>query len=402
MSSSGVALSSSSASRSALHRLDEEDVEAAQRILAEQQEQRGADDSVVIAARAAATRRASRRDGSRARFKPAAWRTPARVPSRRRRRTARRVDRTSAHQQRRVARHRSRARRSAATAGPARSRQPVADLEQLVELLAARRAPRSRRRAGRAARRRICAAAPTSTPQVGCETISSFGCGVDLAADDELLQVAARQALAPPRPGPPALTLKRWISRVGEARARRGSTAPPQRSCRSVRVSSVFWASDMVGTAPRPSALLGHEVQAPARAARARRARGRCRRSNRRSRRPWRAGSSPESAAISSCWPLPETPAMPTISPARTSKSMRRARCRTGRGWPATGRAPRDRRARARASRCCGCGGSAPIISRDRLGVGLLARIDLAGHPAAAQHRAWWHSARISSSLWLM
>jgi hypothetical protein len=48
---------------------------------------------------------------------------------------------------------------------------------------------------------RICAAAPTSTPQVGWLTISSFGAGVDLAADDELLQVAARQAAWPPHPG---------------------------------------------------------------------------------------------------------------------------------------------------------------------------------------------------------
>ena len=66
--------------------------------------------------------------------------------------------------------------------------------------------------------------------------------------------------------------------------------------------------------------LLGHEVQAQLRAA----ARGRgardvaCRTAG--SQPAGARVSSPDSAAISSCWPLPETPAMPTISPARTSK----------------------------------------------------------------------------------
>ena len=77
--------------------------------------------------------------------------------------------------------------------------------------------------------------------------------------------------------------------------------------------------------------------------------------------------SSPDSAASNSCWPLPDTPAMPTISPARTSKLMSvncvangwlfgKSSCRT-----LSMTAPGVRATRVTA------GGSAPIIMRDRL-----------------------------------
>ena len=153
-------------------------------------------------------------------------------------------------------------------------------------------------------------------------------------------------------------------------------------------VSSAFSASDISGTAPRPSALFRHEARGPARARARRRARpGRnaIERDRVRRRRPVR---SPDSAAISSFWPLPETPAMPTISP-RTRRQIdadeigaerivRRQR---------QIRAPRAVRRRARAaSRCCGCGRSPPIIMRASDGDALAARIASAGDLARAQH----------------
>ena len=51
---------------------------------------------------------------------------------------------------------------------------------------------------------------------------------------------------------------------------------------------------------------------------------------------------------------------------------------------------------------CCSCGGSAPIIRRDRLAllscVGSTSPVTLPPRSTVQ----WWHSERISSSLWLM
>jgi len=113
-------------------------------------------------------------------------------------------------------------------------------------------------------------------------------------------------------------------------------------------------------------------------------------------------GSSPEIAASSSCWPLPDTPAMPTISPCRTSsETPSRAtlnRSKLGR-W-------RSRTASASAPSFAGFfssrGGSAPIIIRERLAVVSWAgsQVPTTWPPRRTVHR--WQSARISSSLWLM
>ena len=58
--------------------------------------------------------------------------------------------------------------------------------------------------------------------------------------------------------------------------------------------------------------------------------------------------------------------------------------------------------ARPRAAWCCSCGGSVPIIRRDRLAllsfVGSTSPVTLPPRSTVQ----WWHSARISSSLWLM
>ncbi len=167
---------------------------------------------------------------------------------------------------------------------------------------------------------RICAAAPTSTPQVGCETISSVGPASISRPTMNFCRLPPDRLLAA-APGPPHLTWYFAISASASARTWRVRTQPAALTAR-VRVSKVFAASDSVGTAPRPRRSSGTKCR-PARRRRpggwspiglpnSRMASGAAR------------GSSPESAAISSCCPLPETPAMPTISPARTSKRMPR------------------------------------------------------------------------------
>jgi len=128
-----------------------------------------------------------------------------------------------------------------------------------------------------------------------------LGLRIDLAADDEFLQVAARQTLGR-RVGAPRLDLKRSISRVASARVAATSIQPSARS-ESCRVSSVFAASDSVGTAPRPSRSSGTKCRPSVRAAPGRHARcpgrraGCCRR--------WRAGLRRQARRSNSCCPCP-------------------------------------------------------------------------------------------------
>ena len=109
--------------------------------------------------------------------------------------------------------------------------------------------------------------------------------------------------------------------------------------------------------------------------------------------------SSPEIAAISSCWPLPETPAMPTTSPARTSNEMSSSAVPNGSSLASERPRTASTTAPGVASRCCSCGGSAPIIRRERLA---LVSFDGSTSPVTLPPRStvqWWQSARISSSL---
>ena len=146
ISSSGVALTASSVERvGALHRLDEEHLQAAQRVLAEQHEQHDADQHRD---RQREQRRGERHRARRlrARLKP----QHAPPPGARLRRLSHRPAHPLADLlDRRLAR--------SATLGESRPLrdhdQPVADLEQLVELLAHHQHARSRRRAAPAARR---------------------------------------------------------------------------------------------------------------------------------------------------------------------------------------------------------------------------------------------------------
>ena len=115
-----------------------------------------------------------------------------------------------------------------------------------------------------------------------------------------------------------------------------------------------------------------------------------------------RALRSPDSAAISSFWPLPDTPAMPTISPARTARLMFASGVPNGSSAGSDRSCTTSASAPALPSRCCGCGRSPPIIMRasddDDSWRGSQVPVTLPPRSTVAL----WHSARISSSLWLM
>ena len=194
-------------------------------------------------------------------------------------------------------------------------RQPVADLEQLVELFRDDEDARRRRRADRAAPGGSARAAPTSTPQVGCAAIITCGrCRISRPTMNfcrlppDRLRAAAS--------APPALRRRsRDRSPAHNARTTPQRMKPRRTMPWRCAVSSALSASDISGTARRGRGAPRARTRARARAAAAA------------SRRPAgrRSGSmtagvaqrrSPESAASSSFCPLPDTPAMPTISPA--------------------------------------------------------------------------------------
>src|SRR6266404_1368375 len=103
------------------------------------------------------------------------------------------------------------------------------------------------------------------------------------------------------------------------------ATVRLMRPCRTMPacepVSSVFSARDMPGTAPRPRRSSGTNPKPRTRRRAAPRAS--TRRPHRVIEPSWGAIDSPDSAASSSFCPLPDTPATPTISPERTSRSIR-------------------------------------------------------------------------------
>ena len=115
------------------------------------------------------------------------------------------------------------------------------------------------------------------------------------------------------------------------------------------------------------------------------------------------SGASPEIARSSSCWPLPDTPAMPTISPARTSSSMSLRSTPKGSALARDSPATCSRVSPPSAALAWrGTGSSSPIIIR-----AIEAGVSLAGtqRPVTRPARstvAEWQSSRISSSLWLM
>ncbi len=157
---------------------------------------------------------------------------------------------------------------------------------------------------------------------------------------------------------------------------------------RAVRVSSVFCASESVGTAPRPSRSSGTKCR-PARAAPARRVARDVAVEQADRARPARAGPrprAPPSAPAGRC-PRRRRCRRPRRRGPRSEIALEAGAERVflGQREAAHRRAPPRRLAPAR---CCSCGGSAPIIRRDRLALVSFVGIDLAGDLAAAQHRA--------------
>ena len=143
----------------------------------------------------------------------------------------------------------------------------------------------------------------------------------DLAADDEFLQVAAGEGAGRGRgAGRPHVEARITASAKRCAAPRADEAARRPAACAAGRVRSAFSVSDMSGTAAWPLRSSGTQHRprrrrppAPMRPTR-RSVDAPCRRCATR--------RSPESACNSSFWPLPATPAMPRISPRRTSKDM--------------------------------------------------------------------------------
>ena len=196
------------------------------------------------------------------------------------------------------------------------------------------------------------------------------------------------------------LTLNAAIVCCANSAIRDWRIRPPRTIPARAPVSSAFCARLMAGTAPRPSRSSGTKPKPSAR---------RCAGSS--SPADWPPirtmplcglGVSPDSAASSSFWPLPETPAMPTISPRRTR------RLRSSSAVPNGSRVGSDRWVSS-SSTSPGVRGvswqacsSPPIISRARLSL-LSSRgiaLPLRRPPRSTVARS--QSVRISSSLWLM
>ncbi len=211
---------------------------------------------------------------------------------------------------------------------------------------------------------RICAAAPTSTPQVGCETISSLGSASISRPTMNFCRLPPERLLAA-EPGAAGADEEAPDQRLGEGVDVADAQPPAAADGAGAREQRVLRQRERRHRAAAEP-LLGHEVQAAAAAA-ARRVAGDVL-VEQADRAPGARTSSPESARSSSCWPLPETPAMPThLAGAHLEGDRLEARCRTGLPWRSERSCTASTTAPARASRCCSCGGSAPIIRRDRL-----------------------------------
>ena len=114
-------------------------------------------------------------------------------------------------------------------------------------------------------------------------------------------------------------------------------------------------------------------------------------------------GSSPEMAQRSSCWPLPETPAMPTISPLCTSRFTFLSTTPKGSSGIRERFSRRNRTSPPPVgSPCWKTGRSSPIIMRAMVfGVSCEGAQVPVTRPARSTV-ALWQSSWISSSLWLM
>ena len=211
--------------------------------------------------------------------------------------------------------------------------QPVGQADQLLEVGRDRAA--TARPAARASRRmsQMTAWAPTSTPRVGCAAMQHLGVARHLAADDQLLLVAAGQ-----RERRHVDARRAHVELVDDlARSRSRDRAAVDRQPPLTNGAPLWWPSSTFShsgsgsTRPSLVAVLRDVADAGHRAGRS-------------------VASVAEVAALeqrpvplavaqahdrldSSVWPLPSTPAMPTISPPWTSNdtSVERRRACAGR-----------------------------------------------------------------------
>ena len=164
--------------------------------------------------------------------------------------------------------------------------------------------------------------APTSRPRVGWAAIEHLRVARDLAGDDDLLLVPAGQpAGARERAAAADVELADQPRRALDE-PRREQPAPPRVRRLRVVVQRDVLRDRELEHEPAPLPVLGDVADAgvehPPRRRLVQLAAGDL------DRRPLACFRRPVIASISSVWPLPSTPAMPTISPARTSKEMPR------------------------------------------------------------------------------
>ena len=172
-----------------------------------------------------------------------------------------------------------------------------------------------------------------------------------LAADDELLQVAAGQR-GRQRPGAAAADVEAPDRLLGHHQRPAPVDEAMPRAAVVERGQAGVLPQPQLGHRAVAVALLGDEAHAQPAARR--------RRQPARRRAPFKrmlsaaTGSSPDSAEPSSAWPLPATPAMPTILPASTRRLMSLSSCakgpcggrlrpRSSREWSASSWSPRRR-----------------------------------------------------------
>ena len=209
---------------------------------------------------------------------------------------------------------------------------PVGDLEDLVEVLADRRARPRRARRGRSAPAGWCAAAPASTPQVGWLTTSTPGLRIISRPTTNFCRLPPESAARLAGRACPCARRRPWLIAAATFAAPPSRPTPALTSARRSHgaVSTTFSRQREVGTRAAgraaPPARRRRRAGGARRCRRGRPARRRCRIAS--GARPAR---SPDMASKSSDWPLPATPAMATISPPRTvERDVARARCRCG------------------------------------------------------------------------
>ena len=194
---------------------------------------------------------------------------------------------------------------------------PVGQRADLLELERDEQDRRGRRRARSTRRRWTNSIAPTSRPRVGCAAIEHARVAGDLARDDALLLVAARQRRRPATAGR-RRGRRTPLIRAPAALAHAVEQSRPCRDILGVLYSRSARFSARVKFRTRPRRWRSSAMwETPWRDHAARAGVGHVAR-RRRAIEPASTARRPVIASTSSLWPLPSTPASATISPACT------------------------------------------------------------------------------------